>query len=136
MIRRDKARLEAYLAPWRTAGMDYSQFDCVRLACGWVKLWTGQDILPELRDWSCKASGLRALSATGQTIKENVDGFLGHSVPVPNARWGDIVAIETRPFDTLGIHDGGTAIFIAQKIGLQRLPLSRCDFAWRIKCRM
>jgi len=114
--------------------MDYREFDCVRLAVGWVKEWTGQDIMPELRKWDSMRSGLLSLRSTGQTIKENTDGFLGPSVAVSKARWGDIVAIKSEPFDTLGIHDGGSAIFLAQKIGLQRFPLSRCDFAWRLKC--
>ena len=133
---KDRASLEAYIEPWRTAVCDYENFDCVRFVSGWIEQRTGKNPIRDLPEWRSKRSGVLVATRGHSRVSEHANALLGASVAISEAQWGDVVGIDGPPLDPLGIVDGREGIFLSPLGGLKRVPLRVCSFAWRIECRL
>ncbi len=124
-MRKDRAKLEAYLAEWAGFEVDYNQFDCVRLVAGWARR-NGASVT--IDEYASKRAALRVLREA--RLAEFVTRELGEPIPPLQASWGDVVAISDPPMDCLGIVDGREGVFLSLLGGYRRVPLRACAFAW------
>jgi len=128
MDRRDQRRadLEAHLARWDGREFDYRRCDCVR----WTSEWA---LVPVVRDWKSQREAMRRLLERHERdrVADAVDDYLTR-ISVTEAQYGDIVALDTPPLDTLGICIGYTAVFLGP-LGYVRRPRSNAFAAWRVE---
>lgn len=121
-----RADLERHFQIWQSRPFDYSQKDCAR----WAAAWACVDLV---KDWNSEREALRVLSRRydGRRLAEAVDRHLIR-IKVSDARYGDLVALDTPPLDTLGICIGYTAVFLGP-LGYVRRPRSAAFAAWHVE---
>ena len=125
-MQRDPEALQAHLDKWRGRPLDYNAMDCARFAADWAGV--------ELKAWHSERSALKAVKAYGaRRVADAVDTVLTPRIMAGLARWGDIVALDTYPLDTLGICEGARCIFLDGKGGYIRKPLRECFRAWEVE---
>jgi hypothetical protein len=136
--------LERYIVEHTNTPFDYGTFDCALFAAGSVLAITGIDIAADYRTRYSTEDEARAILAevTGApdaTVETSLDDaatkfdFISALPSVYFAQRGDVISLKVDGSPSLGIValDGKHALFIGEG-SLLRLPISKCNRAWRI----
>lgn len=121
-----RAALEAHFREWDARTLDYKSTDCVRFVASWV----GVDVAT----WSSEAGALRSMKVKYHAgrVADAASQELGPHVAITEARYGDVVALDTPPLDTLGICIGRESVFLGDGV-LVRRPTLSCFRAWKVE---
>ena len=135
MTRREDwfVRLSGFLAVAERCAFVPGQFDCALFAAGAVEAMTGVDLAAHWRGrYRSLRGGLRVLRSEG--YRDHIDLVRAHFPPIaPSmAGVGDLGVIETDSGPALGLVLGPLVAVLKVGGGLDRVPLTRLEGAFRI----
>lgn len=113
----------------------YGTHDCSLFVADWVQVLTGVDPAEQFRGRYASEAEAKALLRPAAGL-ERLAGRLCRelrwpSVPVAQARRGDVVLLRGERGPSLGICVGGLAVFAGPN-GLVFRPIKECRRAWRV----
>jgi hypothetical protein len=123
-------RFETFTAARRSTPFVWGSSDCVLFAADCVMAITGGDVPGELRAHTCARTAAQAVRRLGG-IPNVAKLAWGESLPSTLASVGDVVLLDYRGRESLGICNGQTAI--GQGInGLVTVPMDFALRTWKI----
>lgn len=120
-----QARLAAFIESRRDLPFAWGTNDCVAFAHAWAAEAGVEVALPV---WTSARDA--ALLLKEASIEERADELM-ERVPVPFARRGDLVLVETGGRDSLAVCNGENAVGPGEH-GLVFVPMAAARAAWRV----
>ena len=122
-------RLNAWLLEPGREKFEYGVQDCALFGCGAVMAMTGVHPAPQfVGAYGDAASAAEALRELGKgTLLKTFDQYFKRKKPA-FAHRGDLVMAHK----AIGVCMGANGVFLAQEIGLARLPRSAFVAAWKV----
>lgn len=122
-------RLNAWLLEPGRDRFEYGVQDCALFGCGAVMAMTGVHPAPQfIGAYDGAESAAEALRELGKgTLLKTFDDYFARKKPA-FAQRGDLVMAQK----AIGVCMGANGVFLAQEVGLTRLPRSAFAVAWRV----
>jgi hypothetical protein len=107
--------------------------DCFRLVMEGAQAQTGEDRWADVRGrWTSERGAARAILKFGPTLADVLDKRFARVAPALAMR-GDIGAITGPKGLTLGIIEGHSVAYCAERGGLERRPRTELELAWSVE---
>lgn len=108
----------------------WGSHDCCAFAARVVQAMTGVDFLANFAPYHDKA-GANALLSGHDGVRDFATACLGNPIPPLKAQRGDIVVVDTKDGEALGICNGSHHVCASLR-GIEVVPFGEALAAWRV----